>query len=194
MRSLILSVLAALALPIAAQAQPIAVADLDALFDSEPRVEVNLRGALLRLAAEATRSDEPETAALIDGLRGITVRVYPAPPTERTSIVSRLADVGRRFESDGWLTLVRVRSLPDDADDDGDVWIYVREAGDIFDGLAVLAVDESDEDAVFVHIDETIRPSDISSLTRRFGDIDVDVDIDDESDRDVDVDVDVDDE
>ena len=71
MRSLILSALAALALPLSAQAQPrpFAVADLDALFDSEPRVEVNLRGALLRLAAEATRSDEPETAALIDGLR-----------------------------------------------------------------------------------------------------------------------------
>ena len=192
MRSLILSALAALAFPLTAQAQPISVADLDALFDSEPRVEVNLRGALLRLAAEATRSDEPETAALIDGLRGITVRIYPAPPMERTSIVSRLADVGRRFEAEGWLTLVRVRSLPDD--DDGDVWIYVREAGDIFDGLAVLAVDQSDEDAVFVHIDGTIRPSDIGSLTRRFGDIDVDVDIDDDFDTDVDVDVVVDDE
>ncbi|PAP77349.1 DUF4252 domain-containing protein [Rubrivirga marina] len=188
MRSLILSALAALALPLAVQAQPrpFVVADLDALFDSEPRVEVNLRGALLRLAAEATRSDEPETAALIDGLRGVTVRIYPAPPADRIAIVSRLSDIGRQFEADGWLTLVRVRSLPDDPDNEGDVWVYVREAGDLFDGLAVLAVDEDEENAVFVHIDGTISPSDIGSLTRRFGDVDIDVDAD--IDRDVDID------
>ena len=187
MRSLLLSALAALALTTAPRAQTVIdLSELDRMFESEPRVEVNLRGALLRLAAEATRADEPETAALIDGLRGVTVRVYPAPEGDRPQIVSSLADVGRRFESDGWLTLVRVRSLPDDDDSDGDVWIYVRESGSIFDGLAVLALDEEDSNAVFVHIDGTIDPTDIGRLTRRFGDIDVDVDTD--ADYDVEVD------
>ena len=181
MRTLFLSAVAALAVPIAAHAQPIDAAELDRLFDTEPQVEVNLRGALLRLAAEATRADEPETAALIDGLRAVTVRVYPSPPVERSGLVSTLTDLGRRFETDGWLTLVRVRSLPDDDSSDGDVWVYVRETGDIFDGLAVMAIDEEDENAVFVHIDGTIDPTQIGALTRRFGNVDIDDYDDDEA-------------
>ena len=191
MKRLLLSALGALAFALPAAAQPVVGADLDALFDSEPQVEVNLRGSLLRLAAAATREDEPETAAMIDGLEGITVRIYPAPAAERTLAVDRLSGIATRFESDGWLTLVRVRSLPDSpVEDDGDVWVFVRDEGDVFGGLAVMAYDDDDENAVFVLIDGIIRPDDIGALTRRFSTVNVDYD----ADADVDVDVEVDDE
>jgi hypothetical protein len=186
-RSLILSALA-VAAPLAAHAQPISAEALDAMFDSEPVVEVNLRGSLLRLAAEAARADEPEAALMLDGLRGVTVRIYPTGPT-RELAVSRLADVGRSFEADGWLTLVRVRSLPDDDGSEGDVWVYVRDEGEAFGGMAVMAVDEDEEQAVFVLIDGTIDPSQVGALSRRFAD----VDIDEDEDADVDVDRDDDD-
>ena len=191
MKRLLLSALAALASTLPAAAQPVLGADLDALFDSEPQVEVNLRGSLLRLAAAATRDDEPETAAMIDGLEGITVRIYPAPAAERALAVDRLSGIASRFESDGWLTLVRVRSLPESSiEDDGDVWVFVRDEGDVFGGLAVMAYDDDDENAVFVLIDGVIRPDDIGALTRRFSHVDIDYDVE----TDVDVDVDVDDE
>ncbi len=173
MRALLLSALA-LALPIAASAQPITGATLDALFESEPQVEVNLQGSLLRLAAEAARAEEPEAALMLDGLRRITVRIYPTPPDQRGLAVSRLADVGRQFEADGWFTLVRVRSLPNDDASDGDVWVYVRDDGDSFDGMAVLAVDEEDENSVFVLIDGTIDPTQVAELSRRFARVDLD--------------------
>ena len=172
MKRLLLSALAALALALPASAQPITGAQLDALFDSEPQVEVNLRGALLRLAAAATREDEPETAAMIDGLNAITVRIYPAPMADRGRAIDRLEDIGRSFERDGWLTLVRVRAVPGSDDDDGDVWIYVREEGDIFGGLAVMAADAEEETVVFVLIDGVINPDDVGALTRRFGRVD----------------------
>jgi hypothetical protein len=174
MRSLILSALAALALPLTAHAQPIAAADLDALFETEPRVEVNLRGSLLRLAAAATAESEPETAAMIEGLDGVTVRIYPAPATERALAVDRLSSIAGRFESDGWLTLVRIRALPDDVEDEGDVWVFVCDRGDVFGGLAVMLYDADEENALFVHIDGEISPDDIGALTRRFGDVDID--------------------
>jgi hypothetical protein len=180
MKTLILSALAALLLAPALSAQPISGAELDDLFDSEPQVEVNLSGSLLRLAAAATREDEPETAAMIDGLRRITVRIYPSPLAERVRAVRRLEDIGRLFERDGWQTLVRVRSLPNDDDSDGDVWVYVRDEGDVFGGLAVMTVDDEDENVVFVLIDGLIDPDRVGALTRRFGNVNLDVYEDDD--------------
>ena len=171
----------ALAVPAGASAQPIDIAGLDALFGTPPSVEVNLRGSLLRLAAEATRAEEPEAALMLDGLRTVTVRVYPTG-ADPTRAISRFGDVGQQFEADGWWTLVRVRSLPGDEDADGDVWIYVRDAGDAFDGMAVMAVDEEDDNAVFVLIDGTIDPSQVGALTRRFADVDYDDDTEDDDD------------
>ena len=175
MNPLLLGALVALALAPALSAQPISGADLDALFDSEPQVEVNLSGALLRLAAAATREEEPEASAMIEGLRRITIRIYPASLSDRPLAIRTLEDIGHRFEDDGWLTLVRVRSLPNDDDSDGDVWVYVRDEGNMFGGLAVMAVDEEDENVVFVLIDGLIDPAQVGALTRRFGNVDIDV-------------------
>ena len=174
------------AAPTGASAQPVDAAALDALFDTPPSVEVNLRGSLLKLAAEATRADEPEAALMLDGIRAVTVRIYPVG-ADPTRAARRLADVGQRFEADGWWTFVRVRSRPDDPDGEGDVWIYVRDAGDAFDGMAVMAVGGQDDDddengAVFVLIDGTIDPSQVGALARRFADVDVDGDSDADDD------------
>ena len=181
MKRLLLALLLAAPLaPTGASAQPVDAAALDALFGTPPSVEVNLRGSLLRLAAEATRADEPEAALMLDGIRAVTVRVYPVG-SDPAPAVDRLAGVGQRFEADGWWTFVRVRSRPGDPDAEGDVWIYVRDAGDAFDGMAVMAVGRQDDDdddeepsAVFVLIDGTIDPSQVGALARRFAQVDVD--------------------
>lgn len=172
-RSLLLAAIAALVPLGPLAAQPLSAEALDGLFGSEPLVEVNLRGSLLRLAAEAARAEEPEAAVMLDGLRAVTVRVYPTGP-ERSLAVDRLADVGRQFEREGWFTLVRVRSLPTDDDAEGDVWVYVRDSGDTFDGMAVMAVDQEEESAVYVLIDGTIDPSQVGALSRRFAKVDID--------------------
>ena len=178
MNRLILALAAALAAP--AFAQPITPDRLDALFGVEPQVEVNLRGSLLRLAAEAARAEEPETAAMLDGLRAVTVRVYPTPEDRRARAVDHFSEVSRAFEAEGWFTLVRVRSIPDSDNDDGDVWIYVLDEGDTFAGMAVLAIDTDEDTAAFVHIDGTIDPADVARLSAKFGDVDIDFGDDDD--------------
>ena len=183
MRPLLLCATLALLVPLAG-AQPITPTDLDALFGAEPQVEVNLRGSLLRLAAEAARDSEPEAAVMLDGLRAVTVRIYPAAAgVDETSAVRAFSDVASRFETDDWFTLVRVRAQPDD-DEDGDVWVFVRESGDTFEGMAVMAIDKEEQTAVFVHIDGTINPAQVGELSRRFARVDLDGAQDDEADDD----------
>ncbi|HEX9952350.1 MAG TPA: DUF4252 domain-containing protein [Rubricoccaceae bacterium] len=167
-----------LALALVAIAAPAALAQparfdptrLDAFFDRPPKVEVNLRGAMLRLAASASDDDEG-TGDMLRGLRSILVRVY-ALDTARDGLVEQLATVERDMEASGWSTLVRVR--PDGEDEEDDVWVYVREAGDAFDGLAVVSLDHESGEASFVLIDGPIDPEQIGNLGGRFGIPDVD--------------------
>ncbi len=169
-RFLLAATLAVLLIP-AAQAQPAGfdVAQLDAFFSRPPKVEVNLRGALLRLAASATE-DDPDAASMLRGLRSILVRVYSLD-SARDGLTGRLDAIEQQMQASGWLTLVRVRP---DGDDTDDVWVYVREAGDAFDGMAVCSLDHDEGEASFVLIDGLIDPARIGSLGTRFGGVDLD--------------------
>lgn len=138
--------------------------DLDGLFNEEALVEVNLRGALLRLVAEASRADEPEFAAIVDGLRGVFVRQYPLS-SARSGVDGRIRDFGRALERDGWETLVRAR----DPEEGEDVYIYVLTEGDFFDGLVVMALNEDDNEATFVTFEGRIDPAEVGRLGGRFG-------------------------
>lgn len=173
MRLFALALLCSLALP-AAQAQsiPLDIRSLDSYFDTEPRVEVNLRGSLLRLAVEATRDSEPEVAEIVNGLNAVTVRIYELA-SARADLSSQLSSIGNSFEDAGWFTFVRVRG---DDEDPEDVWIYVREEGDAFGGMAVMAVDPEDEEVAFILIDGLIDPAQVGRLSTRFGGPDLDDD------------------
>ena len=171
LRLLTLLALVAIAAPAAAQPSYFSPDQIDRLFNDEPKVEVNLRGSLLSLAAAATRNDEPETAALIEGLNAITVRVYELQSLTR-SLTDNLSDIGNAFERDGWDPFVRVR------EDSTQAWIYVLSQGDAFGGMALMAVDLSDEQVAFVMIDGFIEPEMIGRLSSRFGNVDLDEDDD----------------
>lgn len=144
-----------------AQPSGLSPANLDALFNEEARVEVNLRGAILRLVAEASRNDEPEFASMVDDLRGIFVRQY-ALSSARSSAPGQIRELARSFERDGWETLVRVR------DDGEDVFIYLDTSGDVINGLVVMSLDEEEDEATFVTIDGRIDPAQIGRLGSTF--------------------------
>lgn len=172
MRRLIATLAVALLAPLA-QAQtppPLDLRTLDAFFDREPKVEVNLRGSLLRLAVEATRESEPDVAELVDGLNAVTVRVYPLDAA-RNDLVGQLTEIGHSFEDAGWFAFVRVRG---DEEDPEDVWIYVRDEGESFGGMAVMALDHDDQEAAFILIDGRIDPAQVGRLSARFGGPDTD--------------------
>lgn len=170
MRVLTLTLFLGLAAPLAGAQTPLDVRALDSYFDREARVEVNLRGSLLRLAVEATRDKEPEVAEIVDGLNAVTVRIYELA-SARGDLSSRLSAIGDGFEDAGWFTFVRVRGNEEDPED---VWIYVREEGDVFGGMAVMSVDPEDEEVAFILIDGLIDPEQVGRLSSRFGGPDLD--------------------
>ena len=178
----LLALLALLAVPTAGAQSAFEVDRLDDLFDRPPNVEVNLRGSLLRLAAAATAEDEPELSAMIRELDAVTVRIYPLGAA-RPGFDSELSGLTRGLEAEGWYAMVRVRADPDaiarpleeGEDDDGreDVWVFVNDRDDAFGGLAVVAVDHTEETATFVHIDGLIDAEQIGRLSSRFGGVDI---------------------
>lgn len=161
-----LALLAVLAAPAVSAQSPIDVRALDSYFQSEPKVEVNLKGSLLRLVSEASREDEPEFAQMVSGLNAVTVRVYELD-SALSGIADRLSDLGSDLEAEGWSTLVRVRGSEED--DEDDVWIYVLDDGTAFGGLAVMSLDHAEDSVSFVLIDGTIDPSQIGRLSSQFG-------------------------
>lgn len=177
----LLSLLLAVLVGAPAAAQPLS--QFESMFDGPPLVEVNLRGSLLKLASAAASGEAPDAAAMLDGVRSVTVRVFPQGAA-RSGLQSSLDAFGEQFERTGWYTMVRVRPNPADSTENDDVWVYVRDDGDLFDGLAVMAVDDEDETAVFVMIDGTIDPAQVAALSRRFANVRLDGDADGWDDED----------
>ena len=145
-----------------ARAQSFDLSAVEALFSEEPRVEVNLRGSLLRLVAESSREDDPDLARMIDGLQGIFVRQY-ALSRARNDLNGRLRTLARSLEGGGWETLVRVR------EDDEDVYILQRPAANALSGLVVMSLSPSDDEATFVFINGRIDPAQVGRLGGRLG-------------------------
>ena len=137
----------------------------------EPRVMVNIGGALLKLAA--AMSQETPEAELLRSLEAVRVDVYdtganPAPA------LARAKEVATKLQGRQWEPIVRVR------EDDQFVQIFVKSAGEVMTGFAVMAVDDSE--AVFINILGAIDPSRLQEVMTRF-DVDLDLDLDLDMDR-----------
>lgn len=128
----------------------------------EISVRVNLYGAILRLVAEATRSEEPGFAELIEKLEGIFASVYEVPAENRSSLERRARETARRLEARGWQTVVEIHDV------DGDTsYLQVNTAGDRILGLAVMFV-EPDGTAGFINVVGDITPEEVGRLGRTF--------------------------
>lgn len=145
-------------------------ADFDVIprtIKAEPKVEVYIKGALLRLAAEATRTEDPDLANMLLGLKAIRVFAYDES-TAGEALQRDLETTARQISSDlergGWDVVARVR------DDEERVHVLIRDIDDIVQGMVVVAI--NDEEAVFVNITGTLDPAEIGRIGSRF-DIDV---------------------
>ena len=135
---------------------------LEDWFDVEPRIEVNIKGSLLRLVAEASRYEDPELFSLLGRLRAIQVRGFDLGGENIGEVRRQAQDMGESLESDGWETIVRVR------EDDEQVHMYLRSEDDAIAGLIVMVVSDDEEEAVFVNIVGEIDPMQVGRLGRKF--------------------------
>lgn len=140
----------------------------------EPNVEVNIKGSLLRLAAEATVREDPELADMLRGLKLIRVFSYEGDgwtDEQRQTFTGLARRIGGQLDDKGWDMVARVRDAGEQ------VMVYIRDINEVVEGMVVMVVDE--EEAVFVNITGTIDPAQIGRIGSRF-DIDAldDIEID----------------
>jgi len=134
---------------------------MDISGGQEPKVEVNLKGSLLGLAARLASEEEPELSSTLMSLDAIHVEVYDTQNRKADSYVTQLAETAKGLEKKGWETIVKVR-------DEGEhAYIAVKEDGNNIVGLVVLAADEKDE-IVLVNIVGNINLDEIWRVGREF--------------------------
>jgi len=109
----------------------------------QPSVQVDINAALLGLAAAAAGGSDPEIAALLAGIEGVRVRVY-ARLEDAAEVASFMDDASGRLERDGWHRVVYAQ------DGEDEVRVYARVAGDLMDGLTIMALCE--DEAAFVNV------------------------------------------
>jgi len=137
---------------------------MDISGGKEPKVEVNLKGSLLGLAARIASDEEPELSSTLMSLEGIRVEVYDAEDRSPDTYSQKLAETAKSLETKGWETIVRVN-------DKGDQ-VYIAVKADNADGskivgLVVLAAEEDDE-IVLVNIVGNIDMNEIWRVGREF--------------------------
>lgn len=133
-------------------------------FDTEPWLEVNIKGALLNLITEASKAEnDPELTSILSKLKAIEVRGYPLSRSMFEDIDRRTGQMAKRLESLGWETIVRVR------EDQERVNVYLKSDGETIAGLAVMVLDPSEDNgAIFVNIVGDIDPQQIGRIGRKF--------------------------
>lgn len=140
-------------------AQAVDFRELDRLFSSEPKIEVTLRGSLLKMAAAMADEEKDDVGPLLSKLQGIFVRGYELDGLgERVTSIMR--EYNNTLQSRGWETMARVR-------EDGDqVYVLVAGGEDILEGMMVMVMNHEDNEVIFVNIQGVIDPSQISRLGR----------------------------
>jgi hypothetical protein len=93
-------------------------------------VEVNISGALLRLAGAAFKSEEPELYRFLTGIQSIHAVVVNQ--SDDTRAVATLHSMTGSLDRRGWERIAFVR------DDDELIHVYVHSGDDVLDGLTVL--------------------------------------------------------
>lgn len=126
-------------------------------------VEVTLDGQLLKAASRFLAShetDEEAVASLMSGLEGIYVRSYTFANEgeyDRAKIQQFRAKIGP-----GWQKIVNVQSV-----DQENVEIFTHLAGDVIDGMAIIAAEP--KELTFVNIVGPIDLAKLGSLEGQFG-------------------------
>jgi hypothetical protein len=155
--------------PVPSQSQPeddlsaqvgyVDLSGVDTWFDSEAATEVDIRGPLVDLVAEAARSSDPAFAGIMGNVTAIQVRGYPLPADRTDDIRTRTQQLASSLEESGWTRVIFVR------EQDEEVSIYLREADGRVAGLTLLSTKPGDK-SVVVNIVGSLSPDQIAALGR----------------------------
>lgn len=135
----------------------VAFESLDEVY-GEPRVRVNVGGFLLSLMSKAAKND-PEAAAVLEGLEGVRINVY-STGGEVAPAIDQLQNAKNMLSNQNWEPIIQVN------EDRQNVQVFIKANGEGVQGLTVMAVDA--DDAVFVNILGSIDPENLGAIMDQF--------------------------
>jgi hypothetical protein len=157
-----------------AQDPRIQTSQLDGLAaKASQTVDVNIDEKLMQLTAKflsGKDDDEAKVKALINGLKGIYVKVFEFE-TEGQYSTADLESIRSQLRNPAWSKLVNVTSKKD-----GNVEVYLMQSGAQISGLALLAVDA--KEITIINIVGPVDLEKLSELEGHFSIPDLDIDID----------------
>ena len=135
----------------------VAFESLDEVY-GEPKVRVNVGGFLLSLMSKAAKND-PEAAAVLEGLEGVRINVY-STGGEVLPGIDQLQNAKNMLSNQNWEPIIQVN------EDRQNVQVFIKANGEGVQGLTVMAVDA--DDAVFVNILGSIDPENLGAIMDQF--------------------------
>ena len=135
----------------------VAFESLDEVY-GEPKVRVNVGGFLLSLMSKAAKND-PEAAAVLEGLEGVRINVYSTGGVVAPAI-DQLQNAKNMLSNQSWEPIVQVN------EDGQNVQVFIKADGEGVQGVTVMAVDA--DDAVFVNVRGSIDPENLGALMDQF--------------------------
>ncbi len=137
-------------------------AGMEDRFNAEPEFQVNIKGQLLTLVAEASREDDPEFAELLLRLRAIQVRSFPMRASQIRAMEMHSEDIGDELEDEGWDTVVRLRDYGQYVD------VYALEDPNFILGLMMMVVDAEQNETVLINIVGDIAADELGRIGSKF--------------------------
>jgi hypothetical protein len=122
-------------------------------------VEVQLKGNLLSLAAQAVEKQNPDVAKIVRSVELIHVNVIGLTDANRSNVLKRVQQIRHDLDRHGWDHNVSVK------DKDGeDVGIYTKTRGEkALAGLVITVIEPKDQ-VVLVNIVGDIQPDQVAAL------------------------------
>ncbi len=126
-------------------------------------LRVSLYGAMLRMVAELSQSQEPGFADVVSKLQGIFASIYKVPATDQEQVFRLARETAGRLAARGWQTVVELHTQEGETS-----YIQVRTDGERIFGLAVMFFEPDDGTAGFINVVGDVSPEEIGRLGRTF--------------------------
>lgn len=128
---------------------------------SDQFVEVQLHGALLKLAAQVSKKNEPEVADLLSGIERVRVNVVGLGEDNRAEITQRVKHIRAELAGNGWDQVVQAKEAK------SDVSVYLKSTQqEVVQGI-VVTIMEGGREAVLINVVGNIRLDQLGKLGER---------------------------
>ena len=139
---------------------------VDAWFDTDATLEINVKEDLLKAYAAASYREDPPLSSLLRRLRGIQVRGFSVNAGGLQRVAPHLEEIATRLDDQAWEAVVRLR------EEDKQLDTYLKIEDGTVAGLIIISIAPRRGKAVFMNIVGEVNANriadDLHLLRRKF--------------------------